>query len=70
MQGTAKVTIDDDVNLIFEGQSTYVPKGVLHRLENTGKLPVVIIEVQIGEYLGEDDIVRTDDIFKETSFLL
>ena len=66
VQGTAKVTIADDVKLIFEGHSTYVPKGVFHRLENTGKLLVVMIEVQIGEYLGEDDIVRTDDIYRRS----
>jgi len=59
--GTAKVTIDDTVQLLSENQSTYVPVGTTHRLENPGKLPIVMIEVQTGAYLAEDDIVRYDD---------
>ena len=46
-----------------EGQSVYVPLGAKHRMENTGKLPMVLIEVQIGAYLGEDDIVRYEDVY-------
>lgn len=63
VEGTAKVTIDDQAKLISENQSVYVPLGAIHRLENPGKLPVVLIEVQTGSYLGEDDIVRYDDIY-------
>jgi len=63
VEGTAKVTIEDDVTLVTEGQSVYVPLGVKHRLENTGKLPMTLIEVQIGAYLGEDDIIRYDDVY-------
>lgn len=61
VEGTARVTIDDDVNLVSENQSVYIPLGALHRLENPGKLPLTLIEVQTGAYLGEDDIVRYDD---------
>ena len=55
VEGTAKVTIENNVSLITEGQSVYVPLGAIHRMENPGKLPMVIIEVQIGSYLEEDD---------------
>ena len=61
--GTAQVTINDKVSLISENQSIYVPLGAVHRLENPGKLPVVLIEVQTGAYLGEDDITRYEDIY-------
>ena len=63
VKGTAKVTIDDEVKLVSEGQSIYVPLGAKHRMENPGKLPMVLIEVQIGNYLGEDDIIRYDDVY-------
>jgi len=63
VEGTAKVTINDDIRLIFEGQSVYVPLGAKHRLENPKNLPLLLIEVQIGSYLGEDDIIRYDDIY-------
>lgn len=63
VEGTAKVTIADQVQLISVNQSVYVPLGVTHRLENPGKLPMVLIEVQTGSYLGEDDIVRYEDIY-------
>ena len=63
VEGTAKVTIEDDVTLVTEVQSVYVPLGAKHRLENTGKLPMTLIEVQIGAYLGEDDIIRYDDVY-------
>ena len=63
VEGTAKVTIDEDVRLVTEGQSVYVPLGAVHRMENPGKLPMVLIEVQIGTYLGEDDIIRYEDIY-------
>jgi mannose-1-phosphate guanylyltransferase/mannose-6-phosphate isomerase len=61
--GTAKVTIDGDVRLLAENQSVYIPLGAIHRLENPGKVPMVLIEVQTGVYLGEDDIVRYEDIY-------
>ena len=63
VEGSAKVTIGDQVRLINEGQSTYVPFGAIHRIENPGRLPLVIIEVQIGNYLGEDDIIRYEDAY-------
>lgn len=61
VKGTAKVTKGDEVFLISENQSTYIPIGTSHRLENPGKIPLEIVEVQSGSYLGEDDIVRFDD---------
>ena len=61
VEGTAKVTIEKNVSLVTEGSSVYVPLGAIHRLENPGKMPIVLIEVQIGLYLGEDDIIRYED---------
>ena len=61
VQGTAKVTVNEDVRLVTENQSIYVPLGAVHRMENPGKVPMVLIEVQTGVYLGEDDIVRFAD---------
>jgi len=61
VSGTAEVTRGDDVILLSENQSTYIPLGVTHRLKNPGKLPLELIEVQSGSYLGEDDIVRFED---------
>ena len=63
VQGTAQVTCDDQVFLLHENQSTYIPLGAKHRLENPGKQPLRLIEVQSGAYLGEDDIVRYDDAY-------
>jgi mannose-6-phosphate isomerase-like protein (cupin superfamily) len=63
VQGTAKVTIDDDVRLVTENQSVYIPLGAVHRMENPGKVEMVLIEVQTGSYLGEDDIIRYEDIY-------
>ena len=63
VEGTAKVKIDDEVKLVSEGQSVYVPLGAVHRMENPGKLPMLLIEVQTGSYLGEDDIIRIEDIY-------
>jgi mannose-1-phosphate guanylyltransferase/mannose-6-phosphate isomerase len=57
------VTRGDEVLYLGENQSIYVGVGVLHRLENPGKMPLEIIEVQTGGYLGEDDIVRVDDVY-------
>jgi mannose-1-phosphate guanylyltransferase/mannose-1-phosphate guanylyltransferase/mannose-6-phosphate isomerase len=61
--GTAKVTVDDKVQLLTENQSVYIPLGAIHRMENPGKVPMVLIEVQTGVYLGEDDIIRYDDVY-------
>ena len=61
VQGEAKVTLGDKVNLLQEGESVYVPIGTIHRMENPGRTPMILIEVQIGSYLGEDDIVRYED---------
>ncbi len=61
VSGTAKITNGDDVFLLHENQSTYIPAGVKHRLENPGVMELELIEVQNGSYLGEDDIVRFDD---------
>ncbi len=66
VSGTAKVTIGDEVKLISENQSVYIPLGEKHRLENPGKVPMVLIEVQTGSYLGEDDIVRYEDIYSRS----
>ncbi len=63
VEGTAKVTVDDNVNLISENQSVYIPLGAVHRMENPGKVPMVLIEVQTGSYLGEDDIIRYEDVY-------
>ena len=61
--GTARVTVDDRVQLLAENQSVYIPLGAVHRMENPGKVPMVLIEVQTGSYLGEDDIIRYEDIY-------
>lgn len=66
VSGTAKVTVDGVVSLVTENQSIYVPLGAVHRMENPGKVPMVLIEVQTGVYLGEDDIVRYDDVYART----
>ena len=61
IKGTALVEIDDSKKLIFENQSAYIPLGATHRLSNSGDVPLVLIEVQTGAYLSEEDIVRLDD---------
>ena len=63
VRGTAKVTRGEETFLLTENESTYIPTGTRHRLENPGKLPLEIIEVQSGAYLGEDDIVRFEDCY-------
>lgn len=63
VEGSASVTVDEDVCLISENQSVYIPLGAVHRLENPGKVPLHLIEVQSGAYLGEDDIVRYEDVY-------
>jgi len=63
VEGTAKVTVNERVSLISENQSVYIPLGAVHRMENPGRLPLTLIEVQTGAYLGEDDIVRYEDVY-------
>ncbi len=63
VRGTAKVRVGDEEILLRPGESTFIPAGVIHRLENPGKVVLEVIETQIGEYLGEDDIVRFEDDF-------
>ena len=66
VSGTALVTKGDESFLVTENQSTYIPLGVKHRLENPGIVPLEMIEVQSGSYLGEDDIVRFEDTYGRT----
>jgi mannose-1-phosphate guanylyltransferase / mannose-6-phosphate isomerase len=63
VRGTARVTRGEETFLLGENESTYIPPGTRHRLENPGKLPLELIEVQSGAYLGEDDIVRFEDAY-------
>ncbi len=63
VEGTARVTIDDAVKLVTENESVYLPLGCVHRMENPGKVPMVLIVVQTGVYVGEDDIVRYEDVY-------
>ena len=63
VEGTARVTVDETVKLVTENQSVYIPLGAVHRMENPGKVPMVLIEVQTGSYLGEDDIIRYEDVY-------
>ncbi len=66
VEGTAMVTVDKDVKLLTENQSVYIPLGAVHRMENPGRVNMFLIEVQTGTYLGEDDIVRYEDIYART----
>ena len=63
VKGTARVTRGEDVFQLAENESTYIPIGTVHRLENPGRIPLDMIEVQSGSYLGEDDIVRLEDTY-------
>ena len=63
VEGKIKVTVNDKIQLLTEGQSVFIPLGAVHRMENPGKVPMILIEVQTGAYLGEDDIVRYEDIY-------
>jgi mannose-1-phosphate guanylyltransferase / mannose-6-phosphate isomerase len=63
VRGTAKVTCGEEILLLSENQSTFIPLGTKHRLENPGRVPLEMIEVQSGSYLGEDDIVRFEDVY-------
>jgi len=66
VSGTATVTVGDTTQLVRPNESTYIKMGKLHRLANEGKIPVILIEAQVGEYTGEDDIVRVEDDFKRS----
>jgi mannose-1-phosphate guanylyltransferase/mannose-6-phosphate isomerase len=63
VKGTAEVTVGNDVRSVHENESIYIPIGSIHRLANPGKIPLELIEVQVGSYLGEDDIVRLGDVY-------
>jgi mannose-1-phosphate guanylyltransferase/mannose-6-phosphate isomerase len=63
VEGTARVQIGDQVKLVSENESVYIPLGAMHRLENPGKMPLTLIEVQTGSYWGEGDITRYEDIY-------
>jgi mannose-1-phosphate guanylyltransferase/mannose-6-phosphate isomerase len=67
VEGTARVTIDEDVKLVSENQSVYIPLGAVHRMENPGKVPMALIEVQTGGYFGEDDIIRYEDVYARSN---
>jgi mannose-1-phosphate guanylyltransferase/mannose-6-phosphate isomerase len=66
VRGTAEVTIGEEIRMLRENESIYVPSGAVHRLANPGRIPLELIEVQTGSYLGEDDIVRLDDVYRRT----
>ncbi|MCR5378879.1 MAG: mannose-1-phosphate guanylyltransferase/mannose-6-phosphate isomerase [Fibrobacter sp.] len=66
VSGTATCTVGDKVFYVRPNESTYIPAGTIHRLQNEGKLPLVIVEVQVGEYTGEDDIIRVQDDYKRS----
>jgi len=63
VKGTAEVVVNDDTRIVYENESVYLPIGSTHRLTNPGKIPLEMIEVQVGSYLGEDDILRFEDIY-------
>jgi len=63
VSGTALVRIGEEERMVTENQSVYIPVGIVHSLENPGKVPLHLIEVQSGSYLGEDDIVRFEDVY-------
>ena len=67
VEGTAKVEVDGEETLIYENQSTYIPLGAVHRLSNPGRVPLRIVEVSSGSYLGEDDIERYEDNYGRIS---
>jgi mannose-6-phosphate isomerase-like protein (cupin superfamily) len=67
VRGTLEVTKGDEIELLSENQSTFIPIGRKHRLANPGKIPAFLIEVQSGAYLNEDDIIRFEDIYRRSS---
>ncbi|NSY91913.1 cupin domain-containing protein, partial [Agrobacterium tumefaciens] len=64
VKGTATVTIGDETRLLTENQSVYIPIGQPHRLANEGQIPLELVEIQTGAYLGEDDVIRIEDDYK------
>jgi mannose-1-phosphate guanylyltransferase/mannose-6-phosphate isomerase len=64
VRGSAEVTRNDEVKMVHENESIYLPIGSIHRLVNPGKIDLELIEVQTGSYLGEDDIVRIEDVYR------
>ena len=66
VSGVAEVTIDEEVKLVRENQSVYIPLGAIHRMRNPGENPMELIEVQTGTYFGEDDIFRYYDIYSRS----
>ncbi len=66
VEGTAQVTVGDTVKMVYENRSIFVPQGEVHRLENPGKVELTLIEVQTGSYLGEDDIIRHEDVYSRS----
>lgn len=66
VRGTAEVTLGEETRTVHENESVYIPIGRTHRLENPGKIPLELIEVQTGSYLGEDDIIRLDDVYRRS----
>lgn len=63
VKGTAEVTVNEKVSLVHENESIYIPIGSMHRLVNPGRIPLEVIEVQVGSYTGEDDIIRVEDVY-------
>ena len=68
VSGTAEVEVDNKLRVLSENQSVYIPLGSKHRLKNPGKIPLTLIEVQSGSYVGEDDIVRFEDLWQKRFF--
>ena len=66
MRGAALVTVNDTQKVVHENESIYIPIGATHRMENPGKIPLELIEVQTGSYFGEDDIIRLEDDYKRS----
>ena len=66
VRGTAEVTVGDQVRMVHENESIYIPIGSIHRLANPGRIPLELVEVQTGSYLGEDDIIRLDDVYRRS----
>jgi mannose-1-phosphate guanylyltransferase/mannose-6-phosphate isomerase len=66
VRGTAEVTVNEAVKMVHENESIYLPIGCTHRLVNPGKIDLELIEVQTGSYLGEDDIIRVEDVYNRS----
>ena len=70
VRGTALVTLENTQKIVHENELIYIPIGAPHRMENPGKIPLELIEVQTGSYLGEDDIIRIQDDYRRSSVVL